>query len=189
MEQSPIQGVNQQVTQTDMAYLAGIWDGEGSIGINKYKNPRFNGTPKNAVHLTMSNTDVAIINEVTRIMDIMKINGHIALRERGFTPCYQIDIRRLDSCKILLENIIQYLKGKKELAILVLRYIDKRIASCKNKPDLNFQRDGKCASMKRADCYTEDEQKLVDQIRAINSSRCWKRGTSTTNTQSQPLVA
>ncbi len=186
MEKSPIQGVNQQVTNEDWAYLAGLWDGEGSIGISKYKNNK-NGGLKNAITLQITNTDEAIINEVTRVMDVMGIKGHVGLRMRTKRlPAYQISIRRFESCIILLEKIIPYLKAKKELAVLVLRYIKKRMASC-DMVKLNFTSNGKKTFREFCNPYDEEEQSLVEQIRNINSSRRVRNLND--YTQSQPRVA
>lgn len=166
MEESPIHGVNQQVTREDWAYLAGLWDGEGSIGLNIYKAGK---TVRYAAHMTFTNTNAAMINEVVRVMDVMGITGHIALRNRNERmPAYQIDIRKFESCKILLENLMPFLKGKKDLASLLLRYIAKRMETLKAKPILTFQRNGKFASMVHMDCYTDDDKELAEQIRALN---------------------
>lgn len=182
MEEPPIQGVNQQVTREDWAYLAGLWDGEGSIGMNIYKAGK---SQRYAVHMTLTNTDLALVNEVVRIMDVSHAPAHVSLRNRpGRLPAYQIDIRRYESCKIMLENMLPFLKGKKELAVLLLRYITKRTETLRTQNLLTFQRNGKFASMVHLDCYTDEDKSLMEQIRQLNA----QRKTRNLNDYTQPQV-
>mgnify|MGYP001574032489 CR=1 FL=1 len=170
MEKSPIHGVNQQVTSENWAYLAGLWDGEGYIGISSYNISK---GVKYAVNMSITNTNITMINEVIRIMDSIGIKGHVALRNRlNRLPVCEITIRRYDACKILLENLLPFMHSKKDLGILLLRYINKRLETLKvNKPILTFQRNGRISSMAHTDQYTDEDKSLVEQIRALNNPK------------------
>ena len=53
---------NPQVTLTELAWLAGIWDGEGTFGIYRYRQTS-QGTWSYCGRLTLSNTSIEMIAE------------------------------------------------------------------------------------------------------------------------------
>ena len=116
---------NKQATQTDLAYLAGIIDGEGWIGLQKRLQKRWI-TYKPALRVT--NTDANIINRVYEIWESIGVSGHIY--ENEVSPSVpngkqimnlQLN-KRIDIQKVL-EQVIPYLVGKKARAIMLVRYL------------------------------------------------------------------
>jgi hypothetical protein len=117
---------NQQVTSTRIAWLSGIWDGEGTFGIYKYKQTS-NGKPSYCGRLTLSNTSEEMIQE---ILDIFKEVGIVANVWRNPKPRkinhkkeVHITVDRLESVKTGCELMLPYLVAKKNRAIILLEFI------------------------------------------------------------------
>lgn len=123
---------NQQAKSVELAWLAGIIDGEGSILLGSKgkanKHPGYHGIQVGAtIHIT--NTDGNIINRCVEIISSLGVNCHIA--NKGFTPnhsvVYRIDIGKMAHIKTLLEALMPYLIGKIGQAKLVHRFVSQRI--------------------------------------------------------------
>jgi LAGLIDADG-like domain len=116
---------NKQATSTDLAYLAGIIDGEGWIGLQKRLQKRWT-TFKPALRVT--NTDSNIINRVYEIWESIGVSGHIYENEQNPSVPNGKQImnlqlnKRVDIQKVL-EQVIPYLVGKKARAIMLVRYL------------------------------------------------------------------
>jgi hypothetical protein len=121
--------VNQQVTYK-IAWLAGIWDGEGTISIRQnVKIKQF--SPR--VHVT--NTDMNIINEVRKILNMIGVDPRIHETHGdkyestfGKKVYYHIGVDTLSKSKIILDTILPYLIGKKAQAECLLAFINSRTA-------------------------------------------------------------
>lgn len=100
------------IKETDIAWLAGIVDGEGSIMLNRLGDKMW---PKSGSHLcrvSISNTDEGILNEVKRILSEWLIFYTVAVNDyqKRNKPCCQIEVNRRMEAKFLLEQILPYLK-------------------------------------------------------------------------------
>lgn len=163
---------NQQVTVAEASWLAGLWDGEGSFVIYHAKTrDRFFLTS----HITMSNTNVAIIERTCQILDKMKVKAHIGLENRkeirpNHRDCYHITISGMEKQKIFTEEILCHLVGKKEEAQLFLRFINSRLSKI-GKPRLI---DGQWRGNYKA--YEPEEIACYEQLKALKTAN----GTSTT---------
>lgn len=121
---------NKQATsQTDLAYLAGIIDGEGWIGLQKRLNKRW-WTYLPCIRVT--NTDPNIIQRVCEIWDGLGVSGHIYETEQGPSVSngknvMYIQIQKQSVLRTVLEAIIPYLVGKKARAIMLLRFLNKQV--------------------------------------------------------------
>lgn len=123
---------NQQAKSTDVAWLAGIIDGEGSILLGSKgkanKHPGYNGIQIGAtIHIV--NTDGNIIDKCCEVIASLGVSYHLA--HKGFTanhsPVYRIDIGKMIHIKTLLEAIMPYLVGKIGQAKLVHRFVSSRL--------------------------------------------------------------
>lgn len=158
---------NPQATQLELAWLAGIVDGEGSFTMSYSKNKKA-FTPKIAI----ANTDEKIISKAVTILDTIecfmyvnnKTQGHL-----GKKPVWYIQIERFKNIRKFLEYMLPYLIGKKAQGELMLRFVNLRI------PKLSYSRNPRVDQYKG---YTEEETKVALECRALNA-----RGASTTNTQ------
>lgn len=69
---------NQQVTDIELGWLAGIWDGEGTFGLSRQN--RNNGVYYNT-KVSMENTSIPIIDECQRILKKAGIKYFIVARK------------------------------------------------------------------------------------------------------------
>jgi hypothetical protein len=112
------------ISRVELAWLAGVIDGEGSIGIYRdthRKKPRMRTTIK------IANTDVRIIARVSEILFKANIRFYYTLTKRRLF-CLTIHTIGFRSCKKLLEMVLPYLVGKKDQAKLMVEYLTYRIS-------------------------------------------------------------
>src|SRR5258706_11247130 len=113
--------------EVQLAWLAGIIDGEGTIGIynrNKTKTHR-------VVNLTIVNSDEVILSKAKEIYEQYNIFAskytHNNKNPVGFIarkPCYVLTVRRWDDFQKMIQLLIPYLIGnKKQVAEEALEYM------------------------------------------------------------------
>lgn len=115
------------VTDLELAWLAGLWDGEGSITI--FKHLERGGVRKLCPTVLVVNTDIKIINESKRILDALGTSFHLFERKSKnpkHKTSYQLSTRNTKYIDKVLTAIEPYLIGKKEQAQLVIGYVRKR---------------------------------------------------------------
>ena len=119
--------VNPQVTVAEIAWLAGIWDGEGSITV--HRNVKIS---QYSPRISMVNTNPFILQRVCEILD--KSGIHYCMRERGLggfegsrRQCWIISIDTLAHCSRFINLCESYLVGKIGQAKLQKRFIDSRL--------------------------------------------------------------
>lgn len=135
---------NQQgtVRDTELAWLAGFLDSDGSVQITMPQQQK--GRVKRVVNvwIDFSNGDASIIEKAADIISRMGISFHTAqkkvrpiYKEGGgkFLPrreiCLSIRIGKLTSAKNLLEKVIPYLAGTKAAhSRIIVKYCARRIA-------------------------------------------------------------
>lgn len=152
---------NQQITSHQLAWLAGIWDGEGTLMIHYTNRNYYVG------RATLTNTSVIMINEIVKILDDYGIKGHIFLEDRkvkNHKKCYHLTINKLLNVKKLIELMSPYLIVKKAHSELLLRFIESRL---KYKKEIIRVEKGKieCIIQKG---YTSEEQTLYQQLKQLN---------------------
>lgn len=122
---------NQQVTQTRIAWLSGIWDGEGTFGIYRYRQTT-NGKWSYCGRLTLSNTSEEMIQEILEIFTKVGIEANTwrnpKPRKINHKKEVHITVDRLESVKIGCELMLPYLVAKKNRAKLLLEFIKIRSA-------------------------------------------------------------
>ena len=165
---------NQQVTTHQLAWLAGIWDGEGSFCIVYDSNERY--VPR----ITLSNTDVVMINEIIKIFDKSNIHGNLwqetTSRKQNHKKAYHITINKMNDVKVITELMLPYLISKKPRAELLIRFVNSRLkykAKAKRDPET-----GKVRGIEKQG-YTEEEKSLYQQMKELNQVGI-KVGTSET---------
>lgn len=153
------------VTETELAYLAGIIDGEGCISINHAGEWKTNKSFQCKVRLANSNLD--LINWVMQTLEKLGIKGYIAHSRRcennpKWKRVYDLGILNQTKCHTVLSAIRPYLVSKRAQADLVLEWIDSRWN--RKKPE-GF----------RYIPYSKRELEIVQQLKVLN-----QRGTSQT---------
>lgn len=105
------------IKDAELAWLAGLVDGDGSICISKSKNN------KGHVQLTVTNSHKDTIDRLREMVG----TGHVRLKRRSpgliinRRPCYLWMVNTNKACSIL-SFLLPYLFTKKEQAILAIAY-------------------------------------------------------------------
>lgn len=160
---------NQQVTE--LAYFAGLFDGEGSLMITRHFRKDFERhTYRGLVQFT--NTDPILVNAYCKFLRDMAISYFVHTDDRTDKKrrvCYQVIITALDSQKRWLEVFIPFLRGKKDEAEILYDYVTRRLrrnaenlVSPRNRVDGRFLKGGRAA----VDDY---EISLFDKLRHLHS--------------------
>ena len=147
------------VSKTDLAWLGGIIDGEGSVTI--FRHTEKNGKVKLRPTVGITNTNPKIISRCLKIIGELGVTVHIQERwtdSEKYATCWQVISRNTTTIKTILEGVRPYLYGKGQVADYVLSFIESR-----------WTQNGK-GQAKR---YTEYEHRLADSAMAFN-----KRGVS-----------
>ena len=159
---------NQQATLDEIAWLAGIIDGEGYIGI-QLENIRKHFVVRRAtVGLQISNTDEEIIIKASNIMRKIGVNPYLkvdssALKKTTKKPVYVISIHRMAVVSRALNPVLPYLTGNKKLrAELIMEFCESRLK--------NFIKGSHTANF-----YTDRELQIIDICLPLQ-----KRGASET---------
>ncbi len=165
---------NQQGTLN--AYIAGIWDGEGSITLRREKSiNQVQGA------ITMANTDIEIIQTTIDFFKINNINFHIFNRDRlktGRKIQYQLTITSHRSKIKFIELLIPYLTKNKEYARLLKELCEYKL-ECYEKWKRNggnggkFQRKYyplKFLKLPKSFISFEREQELLDKYKTLRDT-------------------
>lgn len=122
---------NKQATlkDTDLAYLAGIVDGEGWIGLQKRLLKQW-VTYKPALRVT--NTDANLINRIYEIWEMIGVSGHIYENEMSPSvpngkQIMNLQLNKQSDILKVLDSIIPYLVAKKARAIMLKRFLEKTV--------------------------------------------------------------
>ena len=115
--------------ETDLAWLGGIWDGEGSILL--YSRPVNDKRIQITPCVTMENTDIAIVNKARKVLD--EIGCNFAYRE--YAPKnvkhkrrHRLSSQHAKNIKIFLEHTLPYLHSvKKHYGETLLAFVSRRL--------------------------------------------------------------
>jgi len=123
---------NQQATQIEIGWLAGIIDGEGYLGMGIAKDLRGKSpTQQVRADFGITNTDEKIVLETARILKKLGINCNLrvnnALLKGNHKVVYNIGFNGRKKLLKLLPRVIEHLIGnKKERAQLMLAFCKSR---------------------------------------------------------------
>ena len=160
---------NQQATQAEIGWLAGIIDGEGHIGILQ-QNTKVSRSV--AFDLQIVNTDPGLIEKVIRIMRAMGVNPYVRDRvhqKSTWSTNQIVSVRKMAHIKRILDSCAEHLTGmKREKAEMMLALIESRMTKT------------------RADRYDVYEMGIVQGFRDRFIGRC---GASTTARKARELVS
>jgi hypothetical protein len=127
-------------------WLAGFFDGEGTILVSKYIRTR-DGRLRVVPEVMVSNTSKPVMMNIAETIDMP-----LAERKREDRKwIYELRIRKLENIVLFLEKIIPYLRIKRLQAELLYAYCKSRV----ERP-LNYE-------------YTEEEIQIFRKIREINA--------------------
>jgi hypothetical protein len=107
------------VKETDLAWLAGIIDGEGCIRITQEKrNPRMYYYAR----VTVTNTDARILNKVDSLFPGSLYQLTSKTRGSKDRPCFTWMRENMHAGEVL-RAVLPYLVGKRDQAELALRFL------------------------------------------------------------------
>ena len=109
-----------ELTDNELAYIAGFVDGEGCISITKRKDKEYKNGCSFYVNLRIVNTDLEILEW---IQDILNVGGCIIKRKRigNNKQCYELKYGCLQACKGV-RLLLPYIKVKKRQAKILLEF-------------------------------------------------------------------
>lgn len=141
---------------TELAWLAGIFDGEGSFVMGFEKKRRLYNA---MIHL--GNTDKGIISESLRIMQELGCVVSMKQKSRegslGKRPFTRMQVSSHDSVVVLLEALLPYLRSnRQEKGAAILEFVKLRQLKHKLSPTLRG--------------YGEREVFLAEHVRSINKA-------------------
>ena len=114
------------INETDIAWLAGIIDGEGNLHVGR-KTAKSNGRRYLDVKVMVSSTDMRMIKRISEIYKSINIVFHFARVNMGrgsWKPAISINTANQGSCKKILKTVLPYLVNKKDLASSVVEIIE-----------------------------------------------------------------
>jgi hypothetical protein len=147
---------NPHIREVDLAYLAGIIDGEGTVTLERNGTRRLSGVMGFSPKVIVANSNRALIQRVVDIFVMLGVTPYIKSQEAGKYSrgkvMYWVSTMSLTKCAKILRPLLPYLVAKNAQARIVLDFIERRGDSqlAKGKP------------------YSEYELTLVQQIRALN---------------------
>jgi hypothetical protein len=155
MQQS-LSADNQQPSAVELAWLAGIIDGEGNLGLNvlfrKGRN-RLQVAPR----MTIVNTSEIMVRKIDDILNAMPVGHHIKNRpmhSKAHAQCYEIHINGYKRIASILPRVIPYLVAKK------LNAVNYRLANWKQ------------ANGGRGSGYDGVELEVHQALKALNHNHC-----------------
>jgi hypothetical protein len=108
----------------DMAWLAGIIDGEGCMHLGEQKREGTRITARQYLQIHVTNTNPLIIQRVSQIWERQNVKFHIELHKRQPKRDYLCIVTTgLGSGKKVLVSVLPYLSAKKAQAECLLSYI------------------------------------------------------------------
>lgn len=113
------------VRDIDLAWLAGIIDGEGCFTI--FTNSRNDAVnPSISANLTITNSNYLLLNRCKEIFDALEIKYFYHDPKNGYQlgrKVMRIRIKNYSSLQRLIELMIPYLVGKTEQAKIILEFV------------------------------------------------------------------
>ena len=114
-------GNGKAVTSVQMAYLAGIIDGEGSLSL--FRRTRSNGTPKFDARLQVISTDRRLLDWIVSTTSLGRIwfRASTSQQRARWKPMHAWALHA-NGLRLLLPHVVPHLVIKSEQAHLLLRY-------------------------------------------------------------------
>lgn len=141
---------NQQATEVELGWLAGIYDGEGYMGLTRQNSKKVRSIRPD---IQLVNCDPDVILKTRMILNKIDINPYIRERihskkgtEAHWSRNYILSISKFSDVKKFIDTLGQFLTGeKKKRAGLMIRLVNSRIPKTKR------------------DRYTSEELAMVDE--------------------------
>ena len=148
----------------DIIYLAGLFDGEGSVGIRRENPGEKRKSSTYDLEITITNTNKAVLLWAVDTFQVGYITVHHKQDDNShISACWRWRV----SCKKaagLLKKLLPYLKIKKEVALLALEF--------------DALPSGHCGIGRVSPELTKKREALKQKISATSTRNAWRtRGT------------
>jgi hypothetical protein len=125
-----------KVSDIEYGWLAGFFDGEGSVVLTIRPSAAKNGGPKVQPQALLAGTDQSALDAITSILDRAEIGYHVAWgtpkgtarNGNAYKRAWVLRMVGLQRTRRFIEWILPALHTKRERGELVLRYIAARLA-------------------------------------------------------------
>ncbi len=106
----------------EIAYMAGLIDGEGTIRMSKFKEKNWNS--KYTPTISFVNTNLEVVNLIGKFINAKRVYIHDGSKTgfKGNKPCYKVQKSGTIAVVEPLEKLLPYLRIKKKQAELILKY-------------------------------------------------------------------
>jgi len=162
-----------KISETDWAYIAGVIDSDGYVGLTRSKeNRRTKNTYNYRPTITVTQAEPQAVVFIKNIgLGTFGINRQQNKKHRSL---FRWGVYSYMDVRFLIENILPYLRIKREQARILLEYCEHREnimqkkANCKKDPDT-----GKFIASSKT-TYTGEEKVMWQKIKRLNQIRVAK---------------
>ena len=162
---------------TDLAWLAGFWDGEGTITL--FTHSEKNGSRKIKTIVCVVNTDLGMISKARKILEELGCGFHMTERRparRNHSTAWILQTNRQENIIKFLTAVLPYLSGeKKERGEILLNYCLKRNSMVQRFPS------------KGSTPYSEEDWDALDAFNKMGFKRSNNRSSTTTREETQSV--
>jgi hypothetical protein len=120
------------LTEREMGWLGGIWDGEGTISIS----PPREGKQVSGANVSVCNTDPRLSGKVVEILQKMGVEftvGNDISKNEKWKDRIEVRVNKAGSIWRLCQELLPFLVNKRERAELMLEFSKKRAANANRK--------------------------------------------------------
>lgn len=111
-------GNQQERRSVQLAWLAGVIDGEGTVGV-------YGGGESCSVYVSIANQDPNLVETAAHIIKALGVGVWVKRYER---PIWYVRVQGLKRLKTFLPMIIPYLTSRKQEAELLLAFVEQRLS-------------------------------------------------------------
>jgi hypothetical protein len=162
---------NQQ--ETFKAYIAGLFEGEGSIHMGKLLVNK-SKTVSYRANANFTNTEPEICDAFVRYLKERDLHYHLETEKRkdgkNRKVCYKISLTRVGDRKRFVEELLPYFVGKKRReGEILIRFCEKRLEIYKNS-DFRRADDGRYRSGCKSSFDDPEYEELLLEMKALKGS-------------------
>lgn len=134
MRDETIDNQQERLTETDLAWLAGMWEADGSFSLNRiYNNSKL---MQYEPRMQYVNTDIKLVHEVMRILKLGNIGYYQISRIQtgiGKKIIHMISVQGMKRCATFLRLVLPHVRGaKRQRSQYIQDFVDLRLSKPKN---------------------------------------------------------
>lgn len=146
------------MSDTDHAWLAGMWEGEGTITL--FSHTEKNGSQKIKPMVSVVNTDIALVNQMRKVLESLGCNFNLTERRpknSRHSTVWVLQSGNMDYIIKFLSAVLPYMYGeKKQKGEILLAYSIRRAQKMERLPS------------RGSTPYDEEDRKSLEEFESIN---------------------